>query len=222
MSNRPFIHRRQPKGLIGQIQQVILHPIHFFNHLSEQGETRTWLWAALGILLLVGYSAIRYHAMLTEGTAFDTDAQQQLILAITASGTLILAWVGQILFLALLTMLQGQRPKWGLNLRIVIWASIPLLLMALAQIVFMAAGGALIDIGLLARDTLPQTAADEVKILLANFLRQLTIFNFWRMILFYLGAQTSLKGRWWMALLITILSFATLFLIPTLIQMLNS
>lgn len=219
MSNHSLMRYRKPKGLFGQIQQLILQPILFFKNLPEETDSRAWLWAALLTLILIGYSAIRNEAILNESTAFDGDVQTQLLLAIGAAGAIILGWILQMLLLALVTMLQGQKPRWSLNLRIVIWATIPLMLMAVAQITYMVIGGHLIDMASLAKDALPSSSSDAVYFLVSQFFRQLTIFNLWHLILFYLAAIHSLHGARWLAILLTILSFASLFLIPTLWQM---
>lgn len=215
MSNRSLARYRKPKGLFGQIQQLILHPVLFFQNLPEQGESRSWLWAALLTLALIGYSAVRNDAI----NSFENDVQAQLVVAISAAGTILLGWILQLLLLALVTMLKGQKPIWSLNLHIVIWASIPLMLMAIAQIAYMVIGGQLIDMGFLAGDALPSTTNDEVIILLSHFFRQFTIFNLWRMILFYLGARHSLNGARWLAILLAILSFVSFFAIPTVWEM---
>ena len=218
MSNRSLMRYRKPKGLFGRIQQLILQPILFFQTLPEAGESRSWLWAALLTLLLLGYAVVRNDTLLAENSGIENDVQTQLVLALSAAGAIVLGWIVQMLFLALVTMLQGQKPIWSLNLRIVIWASIPLLLMAIVQIAYMMIGGRLLDMASLADDALSSATPDNVFILLTHFFRQLTIFNLWRMVLFYLGATHSLNGSKWLAALLTVLSFISLFLIPTVWQ----
>ena len=218
MNNASVMRYRKPKGLVGRLQQLILQPILFFKSLPDQSESRSWFWAALLILILAGYSAVRRDAISAATSGTDGAVQARLILAIGATASIILSWLIQMLLLALATMLQGKKPIWSINFRIAIWASIPLLLMSIAQIVYMAIGGELISMAFLANESLASGTSDAITILLGNLLRQVSIFNLWRMVLFYLGASYSLNSPKWIAILLTVLSFASLFLLPTLWQ----
>lgn len=50
------------QGVSRQMGAVLLHPIAFFTRLPALSATRQWLWAALIILALVGFSAVRQAA----------------------------------------------------------------------------------------------------------------------------------------------------------------
>jgi hypothetical protein len=55
--------RTRPRGLWGQVWLVVLQPAYFFRTLPLLEATRTWLWAAVLILALMGLSAVRQDAI---------------------------------------------------------------------------------------------------------------------------------------------------------------
>ncbi|MDL1884032.1 hypothetical protein FBR01_10325 [Anaerolineae bacterium CFX8] len=55
--------RSRPRGLVGQISTVLLEPGTFFRALPLNEGSRQWVWAALLILALVGFSAVRQEAL---------------------------------------------------------------------------------------------------------------------------------------------------------------
>jgi hypothetical protein len=63
-----FMQRSRPRNLFGQISAALLQPVFFFRTLPAMGENRQWLWVALLILVLFGYSAVRQQTL----TATDT------------------------------------------------------------------------------------------------------------------------------------------------------
>jgi hypothetical protein len=56
-----------PRSLWGQTWLALLQPGIFFNGMPAFGETRSWLWAAILILALVGFSAVRQEALQNGG-----------------------------------------------------------------------------------------------------------------------------------------------------------
>lgn len=63
-----FMQRSRPRNLFGQISAALLQPVFFFRTLPAMGENRQWLWVALLILILLGYSAVRQQALSSSDT----------------------------------------------------------------------------------------------------------------------------------------------------------
>src|SRR5215470_5262136 len=59
--------RTRPRGLWGQVWMALLQPGYFFRTLPLIEDSRTWLWAAILILALMGLSAVRQDAILKGG-----------------------------------------------------------------------------------------------------------------------------------------------------------
>lgn len=55
--------RSRPRGLIGQLSATLLEPGAFFRALPGNETSRQWVWVALLILALVGFSAVRQDAL---------------------------------------------------------------------------------------------------------------------------------------------------------------
>src|SRR5512133_3254399 len=55
--------RTRPRGLVGQMSMVLLEPGSFFHALPLAESSRQWVWAALLILALIGFSAVRQNAL---------------------------------------------------------------------------------------------------------------------------------------------------------------
>jgi hypothetical protein len=69
LDTTPPSMRHRPMGVWAQIRAAIFQPEYFFRSLAhEPAQARQWLWAAILILALVGFSAIR-HAELTAANA---------------------------------------------------------------------------------------------------------------------------------------------------------
>src|ERR1043165_8532284 len=58
----------RPRSLWGQIWTITLQPGYFFRTLPPANDTRQWFWAAMLILALVGFSAIRQNAVQNPAT----------------------------------------------------------------------------------------------------------------------------------------------------------
>lgn len=130
---------------------------------------------------------------------------QRWEMALVAAASVVLVWAVQALLLSEVSMLKGSAPRLGQNLQIAIWASLPLALMAVVQLVFMAAGGTPGEAGLsgLVRDwNLYQRSPDFVQSLLLSFTSNLTLFWLWSMMLIYFGGRYALRARSWAVLLV--------------------
>ena len=132
---------------------------------------------------------------------------------LTAAGRLVIAWGVLALLLSEVSLFNGRLPKLGRNVQIVIWASLPLALMAGLQILFMSAGGTLGAPGL--TGFLPEIDAyTQLDLLPASMLHGLaslvTLFSLWSLFLLYMGARLTLNGKPWAVILVMVLWVALL------------
>jgi hypothetical protein len=222
MSQRVY-NRRKTKGFFAQVQQVILHPVAFFEALPEQAESRTWLMAAFLILLLIGYSAVQQQAAVPEdfGMSTSNPVQQQVITGLMAAFGLIIAWLVQAALLIPVAMLSKRKANFALNLHIAIWSSLPFSILAMVQIAYLWAGGPIGGAGLAPaiRSVMPyETMTSAWGIFVLNFAEQFTLFGLWNLALLYLGARHSIKGNLGIALAFLIIWVILLLLVPTMIE----
>lgn len=215
--DRPFNRRRT--GLWSKLRQVLLHPVVFFRSLTDADTARHWLWAALLILAVTGFAAVRLTAPADE-FAIPVPVGDQLETALIAASGIVLAWIGQAVVLMIVPLLSGKIPSFGLNFRVAIWASVPLGLLAVVQILYLSIGGQITSAGLtglvvdlpgfMEQSTLTQN-------LLLSLAHQLTIFWLWNMALLFTGARQALNGRWWACALALILWLVIVITIPALL-----
>jgi hypothetical protein len=235
---------RQRRGLVGNATTALLQPITFYRTFPA---ARHWLWAALFVLVMVGWSSVRQEALRQEtpaaGVAFELppaeqfpadpgiggipggvppglaptgapttataapDISETLMTALVAAGGVVLAWVIQALLLILVSMLRGFAPSFGRNIQIAVWASLPLGVMALLQLIYIAAGGQGGRMGLsLLLDQWPGYAAlpPFTQAALVSLLTQFTLFWLWSLILLYMGARHALDGSPTAAMLVVV------------------
>ena len=227
MSQRPYT-RRKAKGLLAEIQQVILHPVAFFEALPEQGDSRSWLMVAFLILALIAYSAIQQAALLPADFSTTTSAnpvQQQVLTGLMAASRLIIAWIVQAVMLMPIALFSKKSPRFALNLHIAIWSSLPFAILALIQIAYLWAGGPIGGSGIAPAisSVLPyDMLSSNLGILIINFAEHFTLFGIWNLILLYLGGRYSLQGNGLIVAGLLLLWLILLFLVPTMIDISSS
>ncbi len=199
-----------------QIGAVLLSPAAFFRALPPLGKTRQWLWVALLILLLTGVSAVQQQdgAAPVEsgpvavpgvpelGDAGGASVSARWTAALIAASGLIVIWLLQALILGEASLLAGSAPSFSQNLHIVIWASVPLGLMAALQIVYMLAGGTIGQPGLAGLVAALPGYADLpalLRAILTALAARLTLFWLWGLALIYLGLRHALGVPRWAA-----------------------
>lgn len=239
---------RQRRSLMGNATTALLQPVTFYRTFPA---ARHWLWAALFILVMIGWSAVRQEALREEanngGASFEvpmeaapdmgiggavirgpgmippsmpsggapttssgsssSNISDTLMTALVAAGGVVLAWVIQALLLLLVSMLRGFAPSFGRNLQIAVWASLPLGVMALVQLIYIAAGGQGGKMGLsLLLDEWTGFAAlpPFTQAALISLLTQVTLFWLWSLILLYMGARHALDGSPTAAMLVVV------------------
>ena len=212
-----FARRRQPSSFFGRLQQVLLHPVAFFQQLPLVEQSRHWLWVAILVLGLIGYSAVRQQtgAAAVMNATGETDS---LVIALQAIAPMVLVYFGLMVLLSLVSMLRGQPPDLGLNLRIAIWASVPFGIMALIQLARLFAGYMINSQGISGIFTDAQgwhTLDETLQRVIVNTTRHITVFGLWHLVLLWLGVRHSLRGKWWAILLLMVVWILVVILVPT-------
>lgn len=238
MSQRGYRRRRQATGLVGQLQQVILHPVAFFKTLPETAtsESRTWLWAALLILAIIGTAAVQQDKTLVDTAVTasttavlaseDSTLQADLVTGLSAASLMVVAWVGQAILMIPIALLAGKRPQFNLKVQIAIWASVPLALIALVRIILFAIGlesGYQGISGIFLRN--PElwgweTTTAPMQLFILNIASHISIFGLWNLILLYYGVKYCIVDNLWLCLLFIVMWVLSVFLIPTILDIL--
>lgn len=151
------------------------------------------------------------------GFGSGVDTTTQWTTALVAASGLLLMWLIQAVLLSEVSLLNGSAPRLGHNFQVAIWASLPLGLMALVQILYQAAGGAVGKPGLSGLvEELPFYAAWSpfAQSVLLSFASNLTLFWLWGLMLIYFGARYALHGRRWAAMLVLMSWVIVLTMIP--------
>jgi hypothetical protein len=197
-----FRRNRQP-GVLQQIGAVMLHPAAFFRTLPPMAQTRQWLWAALIILALVGFSAVQQQSAGVEVPPLPdvpggAPISERLTVALVAASVLIIEWLLQGVVFAEASLLSGRSPDMGRNIQVAIWAAVPLGVMAAVQIAYMAAGGVIGEPGLGGLVTaLPGYPGypGVIQTVLSVVAGRLTLFWLWNLALLYFGLRHALQAR---------------------------
>ncbi len=262
--------RVRPRSLMGQVSLVLLQPGYFFRTLPQMSDTRSWLWAAVLILALLGIVAVRQQS-LQGGTSGGADFSNfgggalpgtdlggaeagpiggdfggvpgrggpvdpgigspapvgapggsgnvtgtWTTALLTGAGALV-GWLILTLLLAEVSLFNGRKPAFGHNFQIAIWASMPLALMAVLQLIFYAGGGTVGESGLAgllnewdAYNSLPPLLRD----LILSLTSRLTVFWLWSLILIYVGARGALNGKTWASGLVVVAWVALIVIAP--------
>lgn len=135
------------------------------------------------------------------------DVSKTVMTALLAATGVLVAWFIQAFVLSEVSLINGIRPSFGLNLQIAIWASVPLALMLVIQQVYFAAGGKAGMLGLslvlerwAAFKTLPPFSQTVLMTLATNF----TLFWLWNLGLLYIGGRIALNGKRTAVLLVVV------------------
>ncbi len=202
----PFRRRR---GFVGNAGQLMLHSPSFFVALRQGPH---WGAAAVFILVLTALSAVQALSVSGAPTAVDNWAA-----ALVAITRLVLSWLLQAILLSEVTLFQGAAPRFGLNWRIAVWASLPLGLMAGVQLLYRSGGGVIGEPGLVGfLDALPVyvDAPEFLQRVMRSLASNLTLFWLWHLVLLYLGGRYTLKGSPWASLVVVIMWVLIVILLP--------
>jgi hypothetical protein len=198
----------------------------FFRTLPTANRQH-WLLVAIIVLMLVGFNAIRKQELLSgggfssvstpDGAGPSPDISMTWRPALTAASEIVLNWLVLSVFLVIVSLSRSTRPQFGQNLRVAIWTSLPLGLMAALQLVFYSSGGKPGKAGL--SGIIPEIAGFSnlpsfSQMLLLSLGAQLTVFWLWSLILIYLGARYALGGLRTVVVFVIALWIAWLVLLP--------
>ncbi len=153
----------------------------------------------------------------TPDTSSSMDTSTAWTTALVAASSMIFGWFIQMLLLSEVSLLKGTAPRLSQNAQIAIWASVPLGLMALLQLIYQFAGGTIGKAGLSGLvvelpfyATLP-TFPQNILLSLAS---NLTLFWLWSLVLMYFGARYALQGKRWSAALVVVSWIIVLTILP--------
>lgn len=193
MTNTHAMTRRYAKGnLFSQFSGVILRPVTFFGNLPPLSATRQWLWMA--VVIVAGMGAVQFSVN-TDPARSTVDTWSMVLVLVAGQ---VAVWFLLTCLLALVSMFNGQRPRFGVNLQIAVWSFAPFVLMAGLQLFYIATGGAIHSAGL-SRLIIHLPAYTEANLttqqIMLAFASNLTIFGLWQVVLLMVGARQALQGK---------------------------
>lgn len=128
--------------------------------------------------------------------------------ALVAASHIVLIWGIQAFMLMVVPMFKGNAPQFGDNLQVAIYASLPLAIMAVLQVIFITAGGQLGKTGLSGLlDELPlytQTTDPFLRSVMLSIASHTTLFMLWSLMMVYWGGRIFLKGHRLVVILVVI------------------
>jgi hypothetical protein len=147
------------------------------------------------------------------GTSEDSSASWQT--GLIAASNYVAAWFLLAVLLCNVSLIRGTAPRLGQNLQIAIWATLPLALMAVLQVIYFWRGGKAGEPGI--SGLLPEWSgyhdlSNAERDLLQSLTMRLTVFGVWALALAYIGARQVLHGKRWSAAL-TVIAWATLIVV---------
>ncbi|MBI5960118.1 MAG: hypothetical protein HY866_15365 [Chloroflexi bacterium] len=136
-----------------------------------------------------------------------------------AASNIILVWLILVLLLSQTSLANGKMPNLGKNLQIVVWACLPLGLMAALQLIYHWGGGEIGKPGL--SGLLPEWSGykdltEAQQKVLMSLATRFTLFEWWAVILVYVGARHSLDGKRWVVGYIIITWITLIVVLPVL------
>lgn len=149
------------------------------------------------------------------GSGEDTSSTWTTFL-LAATGV-ILVWLGQTVLLVEVSLFNGRPPTLGKNFQVAVWASMPLGLMALLQIVYMLTDGMVGEpgvSGLLVESDFYAGQPEFARSLMLALASVLTLPWLWSLALIYFGARHALNGKWWSSLLVVAVWVVVMMVIP--------
>lgn len=152
-------------------------------------------------------------------SAINTSTKWEM--ALVAGAGMVFIWFAQAVVLSQVSLFKGRAPVWSDNLQIVIWAAVPLGLMALFQMFFRWTGGEIGQAGLsglLIERAFYQEANPFLQSVLKALASNLTLFWVWSMVLIYVGARHVLGGQPIASALAVVMWVVVLVAIPPIIN----
>lgn len=136
---------------------------------------------------------------------------------ITGSGVLV-HWFLLSVLLSLVSLFNGGMPKLSRNFQIAVWASLPLALMAVLQLLYYSAGGEAGRAGVSGVLLDNWDGFSQQQPVMQSFLLSaaslVTVFWLWSLMMIYFGARFGLRGKRWSSVLVVVLWVALMVLLP--------
>ncbi len=152
-------------------------------------------------------------------TSTGSSITETTVTLLVAASGVVLAWMLQSIVLSPVPMFNAAPPSFARNIQVAVWASVPLGLLALIQLIYYSLGGEVGSIGvsiLLERWEGYESLSPFAQALLHSLALHMTLFWLWSLILLFIGARRALGGRWWVAALILAIWVAFVILLPVL------
>lgn len=152
------------------------------------------------------------------------DITDTLITALIAASQILTGWLVLAILLSEVSFFNSTMPKLGLNIRIAVWATVPMGVMAGIQLIYFAAGGKPGAAGISGLLGLWQDYANfpvMTRRLLLSISSQITLFWVWSLFLLYIGARSSLRGKWWTSLIVVVAWVVILVVFPVFTDMIS-
>jgi hypothetical protein len=220
------------RGFMGMIGLLLLHPRQFFRQMESVSSKHTLLVTFI-ILVLLSFSAIRQTPVAMESLAMgeemsdstefssvaQSDPSQSWMTGLTAAGIQVVYWLGLAVILSEVSLFNGKAPQFGRNVRIAVWASLPLAVMAAVQMLFLTGGGSIGAAGFTGFLDEWQGYSEMnsyLQLAVRAVASQINLFSFWSAFLLYSGARDGLKGKrlpvglalaMWLSILVLGMSF---------------
>lgn len=147
----------------------------------------------------------------------EQNLSETLTIGFIAASEIVVNWLIISVLLIIVSLLRGRLPRFGHNFQIAIWATLPLAVMALLQVLFYAAGGTTGQpglAGLLLDWEFYQQQSPLAQDIMYSLAIRLTVFWMWTLALLYFGARNALQGPRLGAMLIVVFWAAIVVLVP--------
>lgn len=216
--SRDFLADNKPssQGFFSLLSLICVQPRKFFR-IMDKTPSKYGILTAILILILLSFSAIQQADLsmnyqestweedyLPEDEMLSTefpgthDPTQSWMTGFSAFGKQAIFWIVLAIVLSEVSLFNGKAPRFGQNLQIAVWSSLPFAIMAALQILFVMGGGIITEPGFAGfldewqnyHDLAPYLQS-AVYALAAQF----TFFTLWNFVLLYKASRETLRGK---------------------------
>jgi hypothetical protein len=163
-------------------------------------------------------------ALPATSTTADNDVSARWETGVTSASNILLIWFALVLLLTPVSLINGVAPRLDQNFHIVVWASVPMALMAGLQLIYYWAGGKVGEPGLTGILTEWDTYNNLPKAqqtLVYSAAMRLTLFGLWSCVLAYVGAHYALRGKRIVAAFCVLVWVTLIIVVPVLLDSVN-
>lgn len=155
----------------------------------------------------------------TDVASSEENVTDRWTTALIAGSNVLLAWGILAVLFGLVSLMNGRAPRFGHNVQVAVWASVPLGLMAGLQMIYFLMGGSAGASGLsglLAEWSGYESLSEPAQKLAVSAAERLTLFALWMLVLAAIGGRHALRGRWWVVLPVVAAWAAIMVVLPVL------